>query len=421
MPTVSFIDAYDAWSLWGVILCGVALAIYLEQNFRWATRLSGPVIGLLLAMALSNVPCDRLGRWLGMDVSFERILPTAAPAYDVVTDYLVPVAVSLLLFRANLAAIWRSAGSMLLAFHLAALGTLLGTALAVVVCQGRLADLPGSAGMMAASYTGGGVNFVAVQQTYQVAPEVANALLVADNFVMAGMFLVLLGVAEMAFFRRRYRQSHALAAATVSAATAAADHWRPKPIGLADLALTLALATLLVAVADKIAGTFIASGGGADESLGGAVLQSLGASKYVWITLLTVAAATLFPRQVGGLAGAEELGAYLLYVFLFVIGLPASLWQVLATAPLMFGFCLIIAVTNLVVTLLLGRLLRLNLEELLLAVNATLGGAPSVAAMAVSKNWSPLVLPAVLAAVWGYVIGTSLGILVVEVARRVGV
>ena len=69
------------------------------------------------------------------------------------------------------------------------------------------------------------------------------------------------------------------------------------------------------------------------------------------------------------------MGAYLLYVFLFAIGLPADLWTVFSQVPMMFVFCLVIALTNLVVTFAFGRLLGLNLEDLALSVNATLGGA----------------------------------------------
>ena len=66
----------------------------------------------------------------------------------------------------------------------------------------------------------------------------------------------------------------------------------------------------------------------------------------------------------------------------------------------------------------MGRLLKLNLEELLLAVNATLGGPASAGAMAISKGWSGLVLPAILAGLWGYIIGTFVGILVAEILMR---
>jgi uncharacterized membrane protein len=63
-------------------------------------------------------------------------------------------------------------------------------------------------------------------------------------------------------------------------------------------------------------------------------------------------------------------------------------------------------------------MLRLNLEELLLASNATLGGPASAAAMAISRSWSELVLPGLLAGLWGYVIGTFMGNVVTEALLR---
>jgi uncharacterized membrane protein len=101
-----------------------------------------------------------------------------------------------------------------------------------------------------------------------------------------------------------------------------------------------------------------------------------------------------------------------------VLGVRADFVQVVRNVPILFLFCLVIAGTNLAVTLAVGRWFRLNLEELLLSVNATLGGAPSAAAMAISRGWSNLVLPGLLVGIWGYVIGTPLGILVVEALKR---
>ncbi len=51
-------------------------------------------------------------------------------------------------------------------------------------------------------------------------------------------------------------------------------------------------------------------------------------------------------------------------------------------------------------------------------MNANLGGAPSAAAMATSAGWPRLVLPAILVGIWGYVIGTPLGVMVVEMLLR---
>ena len=87
--------------------------------------------------------------------------------------------------------------------------------------------------------------------------------------------------------------------------------------------------------------------------------------------------------------------------------------------PLLFLFCLIMAITNLVVTLVLGKLLKIDLEELLLCVSATLGGPPSAAAMAIAKGWPKLIVPSLLVGIWGYVIGTFLGVMVGELLMRI--
>jgi uncharacterized membrane protein len=54
----------DHATLWALIAAGTALAIWLEQTYRWAARLSGPVIALLIAMVLTNtrVMPPRFGR-----------------------------------------------------------------------------------------------------------------------------------------------------------------------------------------------------------------------------------------------------------------------------------------------------------------------------------------------------------------------
>ena len=240
--------------------------------------------------------------------------------------------------------------------------------------------------------------------------NLTGPLLVADNFIMAGMFMVLLLIAGSRWFRRHYPHPHSGDDA-VDPAQAAAEHWRPKEIALLDIAAALGIAFAIAAVSQKLSGLV-------KSSVGNELIASMIGNPYVVITSITVILATLFARQFERIRGSEELGSYLLYVFLFAIGLPADLVEVIKNVPLMFVFCLIIALTNLAVTLAAGKLWRLNLEELLLCVNATLGGAPSVAAMAVASGWPKLVLPAVLVAIWGYAIGTFLGLLVGEALLR---
>lgn len=59
----------------------VALAIWLEQKYEWANKVTGCILALVFMLVLANV----------------GIVPTDAPVYDHVWDYVVPLAVPMLL------------------------------------------------------------------------------------------------------------------------------------------------------------------------------------------------------------------------------------------------------------------------------------------------------------------------------------
>ena len=395
----------DHATLWAIFAAGAAAAIWLEQNYRWAARLSGPVIALLMAMILSNA----------------RVVPTDAPVYDFVEDRLVPLAIPLLLMRANLREMARAGRGLLIAFCLATLGTLLGTVLAASLLRGVIGTpaTEHAAGLMAASYIGGGVNFFQVKASHGISGDVANPLLVADNFVMAGFFILILGIAASRWFRARYPHPHTLDASAGAAENLAARHWQRKGIGLLDVAKALAFAAIALALAATAQkGMQAAFGDVSHAGAGAQMLAMLCTNKFVLLTGITLLLSTVCARWLAAINGADEIGAYLLMLFLFKIGLPADLFAVLKHAPIMFVFCAIIAVVNVAVPLLVGRWLRLNLEELVLAMNATLGGPSTAAAMAVSAGWSRLVLPGLLIGLLGYIVGTPLGLLVIELLKR---
>ena len=56
-----------------------------------------------------------------------------------------------------------------------------------------------------------------------------------------------------------------------------------------------------------------------------------------------------------------------------------------------------------------GKLLKFNLEDIILASNANIGGPTTAAAMAISKGWINLVGPIMLIGTLGYIIGTYAG------------
>lgn len=387
----SLINPGDAWKIWSLIAATVALSIWLEQRYAWAAKVSGPVLAILGAILLANL----------------RILPTASPSYDLIWAYIVPLSLPLLLMRANLFHIIRTTGTMFGAFHISALGTLLGAFLAVLLLGSVVPFAAELSGIMTGSYIGGGVNFFALVGTFTPPEELSSALIVADNIIMALAFLLLVALPGISFFRERFRLEDQLEAEKSADGNPmhAASFWKAKEIGLRDIALAFGIAFFIVAVATSLSGWLgtVLPQGLARDVLG---------NQFLLITTIAVVIATLFHRSLEKVRGSDELGTYLIYLFFFALGVPADLWEIIQKAPVLFLFCAVMAVTNILVTLLLGRLFNIKLEELAIVISAALGGPMTAVALAIAKGWRALVLPALLVGIWGYVIGTYLGVLV---------
>jgi uncharacterized membrane protein len=74
-------------------------------------------------------------------------------------------------------------------------------------------------------------------------------------------------------------------------------------------------------------------------------------------------------------------------------------------------------VVHLVVLVIVGRLFRLDLAEVMIASNACILGPAPAAALAASKGWQPLVAPGILVGMFGYAIGTFIGVALAALFR----
>jgi uncharacterized membrane protein len=94
-------------------------------------------------------------------------------------------------------------------------------------------------------------------------------------------------------------------------------------------------------------------------------------------------------------------------MFFAVTGAMGHIPSVLKVAPSVFMHATVQIVVHFFVSLGLGKLFKLPMREIALASNANVGGPTTAAAMANSKNWKTLVLPALLTGVFGYSIATG--------------
>ena len=268
------------------------------------------------------------------------------------------------------------------------------------------------AAIMTGSYIGGGVNFAALATEFNVG-EIKAAATVADNLLMALYFFALIFIAGMKFFQKHYAHPH-IDAVKVSdlkdAQTQAAAYWNRKEISLKDIAMNVAYCVVVVFLAKLIASGISAVIPTTNALL--SILNTFFGSQYVWITTIAMFAATVGEKQVENLSGSQEIGTYFIYLFLFVIGVPASIVKIITETPLLLVFTGIMVLTNMLFCFVFGKLLHFDLEDIILASNANIGGPTTAAGMAISQGWTKLVGPVMLIGTFGYVIGTYLGVVV---------
>ena len=366
-------------------LMGLAAIAFWLQTTRIGALLTGTVLVILMAIVAANA----------------GLIPHQAPAYDFVFTYLVPVLIPLFLLQGDVRRLLREASRTTLAFIVASAGTVAGVLLAISLLD--LSALAGNAniaatdkqsaiaGLFAATYIGGSVNYAALGEMTGLSNDASffAAATAADNLFSA-IFLGVLGLLPgMQWLARRFNdhpqtknpasRSEELERNTVS-------------ITPTSLCTALAVATLLVTLSDAFSAWLNFSGG-----------------RYIILTILTLALATMVPKLRVWCTGGFELGVVLSFVFFGSIAAGADVVAMLSVAPILIALVSILLTTHLICLLVVGRWLKLTLPELLTASNAAVLGATTAPAMAAAKGWYDQITPGVLVGVLGYSLGTLIG------------
>lgn len=360
----------------GTILFGLAFLGFWIDKKPIGKKTSGVVWVLVAAMLLSNF----------------HIIPFSSPAYDFVGGYLVSLAIPLLLFKADLRKIIKESGRVMITF-LVASGATVVAALAGFFLM-NLGDIGAKvAGVYTAGYIGGAVNFLAVSQVVGMTEAEFTRAISASSIVSILALMMLIAIPSVSIIRRflPLAENDTMEQHEKDAM----QEEKRASVRLRHISGALALSFGICAVSAAIGNV-------------------TGQSQYniLYVTVLTIVIANLFPKAMASLEGEFELGMILMYLFFAMVGSSTNFSDFASSTVTLFAYGMFIIVVHICIVLIVAKLMKVDLAEAIVASGAALVGPAVTAAIAISQGWRQLVTPAIMVGVFGYVIGTFIGALV---------
>lgn len=392
----TLIASDDSWSIWAIILVIVAVSVILEKKFKWAKNISAALICILLGILTTSV----------------NILPTESAVYDSIATFCIPVSVCILLFNANIKEIIKKSGSMMITFHICVVGAMLGGTGYCLLLRKVMPEADKLAAGELASMIGSTSNAVVVYDTVGLTNTSFATMLVVGNFVFAVVMMALMGLPRNSLIKKLFPHPYEDVLESNQSTANLEYESNKKEVKLHDIAIIIGIAFAVVAVASKISGLFrtafeTSEGAGVVAQLPSMILGN----QFIITTVIATTLVTVFPKFFDKLNGAQDIGTYIIFIYFVTIGTGANLLDVLINAPMLFLIMLSPNIIFLAFILIVGKVMKVNIEELTISAIASLGGPSTAAGAAGSKGYDKLVVPGLLVGIWGNVIGSIIGLL----------
>lgn len=336
------------------------------------------------------------------------LIATKSPVYGLITTWLLPASLVLLLLPVDIRAILRLGPTAIAMFFIGAAGIMAGAALSFALFKPLIGhQFWAGFGALSASWTGGSANMIAVKEALSVPDEVFAPMVIVDTvvpYLWMGFMIAIVGM-QPAFDRWNRSDRTTL------------DHLGEQVV---QYLATKGGRRTASGIALSLAVAF--AGGGAAAFIARQMPQVKDViTSYTWTIMIVTFLGILLsfsPVRKLEQSGASRTGYDLLYFVLTAIGAKASVANIGSALVLIAAGLLIVAV-HAVVLLVGARLLKAPMFLVAAASQANVGGVAS--APVVAEVYHPgLASVGLLLAILGNIVGTWLGILCGQLCRMMG-
>ncbi len=365
------------------VLClMVILAVYTGKT-KFGKQFGASLLVILFTAVLANL----------------KVIPSASNSialYDAIFEYVAPISIFYLLLSVNLTSIKRAGLPMIGLFLIGSLATTAGILLAwFIINPASVFGEEGKiiAGMLTGTYTGGSVNFnaIALEYGFQKKGVLYAGTIAVDNVITTLWIIVTLSFPAII---RKFLKDRPKSASNQN--TKNKEHPEDESIDLTSLMWLFFLGSSAFYISNLIS-DFI--------------------PEIPFILILSTIGILLAQTKfVSNLKGSHNLGLYLVFIFLAVIGAYCELGAVVELKEVGTTLILFTGLAVLfhgILTILLGGLVYRDWDMISIVSQANIGGGTTALALAETFNRKELILPAILVGTLGAALGTYLGFLVI--------
>ena len=372
-----------------VILCASLLVIERAFTVRLFTWL--PPIVLIM-----------FGAMLGYTFGIWEFTESVRATRESTRDLMIPMMLFLMSLKFSITELKKLGLKTILLCLVSAATIVAGFVITHLLMRGFLGEESSQTfGVMAAGWTGGTQNFVAVKEALQVTDSAMSYTLLMGALCYSVWLVVVLAIKP---HRQAINQKLGVKTAAVKAIYSADPEPESERIDTSALMNCLGISLLAASVS---------------SSLGSKIASLSLLSPMLWTVILSTTLGTLAAHTpLRKLPAAEEVSGVMLYIIVALIGAEVSLAAIL-DAPLYVMSGLLILSIHGAVMIAAAKILKIDIALAAIASIANIGSAPSATVVAATFE-QRLIPTAILMSFLGSLLGSFLGLLTAEVLCRLG-